>query len=682
MTSGVRSVSRAQPCAICEATHGCSRTADGLLMCRRRTGPQTGFVYLNQSRGDSAYALYRREGDPHLNGHDERSARSSRPNKIDWPSKAAELQSGLRVKQRRQLAEALGLPEAVLALLAIGWTEPSPHRDTDGGCWTFPEVDGAGKVVGITCRYTDGCKKAWPGGQRGLTVPTGWPDRDGPVLVVEGASDVLALTALGLPVLGRPNNTVGAEQLAALLRDLPADREIVVLGEMDPKPDGRWPGKEGAAKVSGELASLLKRPVLWTLPPDGAKDARAWLAAQDADLSCADGLEALGQTFVSLLKRQPATAASRSQGWDWQPIDIAEIEAADYRLTWLVQRVLVANQPIIIGGPRKCLKTNLLVDLAVSLASGTDFLGHFKVYEPKRVVMLSGESGDYVLRETVRRVCAARDLSPADLSWRLAMQFALPQLSHAEHMDRLRAGLERQQVEFLIVDPLYLSLLAGSGGNGPRPENLYEMGPLFAAISQACLSVGCTPALAHHSRRGASASNDPLELDDLAYAGVAEFARQWVLVNRRERFDPKTGTSRLWLNVGGSAGHGGLWAVDVVEGRLSDDFTGRQWAVSVETASEAREAEQDGSAAERKERRAKGQQDDEFAVLKALDELDRDRAGAVTNRVRNLCGLSRDRVDQAIARLVSQGVIAELTVSATVGNGAARAAAGIRRVRE
>ena len=61
--------------------------------------------------------------------------------------------------------------------------------------------------------------------------------------------------------------------------------EIIVVGERDAKPDGRWPGRDGARSVAKELAKRLGREVRWILPPEGAKDMRSYLEAHDAHMT-------------------------------------------------------------------------------------------------------------------------------------------------------------------------------------------------------------------------------------------------------------------------------------------------------------------------------------------------------------------------------------------------------------
>jgi hypothetical protein len=196
---------------------------------------------------------------------------------------------------RRELAELLGLPEAALLTLPqLGYSAAD-----GGGCWTFPETDGAGRLVGITRRYRDGTKKALSGSRRGLTVPVGWERREGPIFLPEGPSDTLALTALGLAAIGRPSNTGGVEQLCGLLGGGSHDRQIIVLGEMDPKQTGQWPGRDGALRTAARLAELLGRPVAWGLPPANAKDARAWVQAQRLHKTCASKWSEAGQAFLS-----------------------------------------------------------------------------------------------------------------------------------------------------------------------------------------------------------------------------------------------------------------------------------------------------------------------------------------------------------------------------------------------
>jgi hypothetical protein len=128
-------------------------------------------------------------------------------------------------------------------------------------------------------------------------------------------------------------------------------------------------------------------------------------------------------------------------------------------------------------------------------------------------------------------------------------------------------------------------------------SNVFDMGAVLSKISEACLAAGATPIFAHHTvknagmkagRNGSSyRSYEPAELGDLAFAGFGEFARQWLLLARRADYEPGTGKHQLWVTTGGSAGFNGTYSVDIDEGVMLQDFSGKKWEVTVQTQAEA-----------------------------------------------------------------------------------------------
>ena len=94
----------------------------------------------------------------------------------------------------------------------------------------------------------------------------------------------------------------------------------------------------------------------------------------------------------------------------FEVMDSSALNKATFPREWLINRILVLNQPGVIGGPKKTLKTSLMVDMAISISSGKPFLGYFQVPRRRSVAVFSGESDRATLQDIARRVCKAKNV--------------------------------------------------------------------------------------------------------------------------------------------------------------------------------------------------------------------------------------------------------------------------------
>jgi hypothetical protein len=291
-----------RPCPVClSPSKGCSATADRLHICRGEPAAPGEWRVIPPSPDSMGFTHYRNnvtDPPPATADRDASPSRPRRPSRRktgagangaapahDWEATARRYAAGLRDTDRQFLAQRLGVPvEALDSFPLLGASGAS----SAGSTITFPEHDGEGRVIGLSERVPgagpDGtdAKRQIHGGRRGLTVPDGWDLPAGPIYVVEGSSDTIAAFAAGLACVGRPGAAAGIDLLVRQLRDVPAGRDLVVVGENDRKPSGEWPGRDGAVAVAAALAAKLARPVRVAMPPAGAKDVRAWLT--DAEL--------------------------------------------------------------------------------------------------------------------------------------------------------------------------------------------------------------------------------------------------------------------------------------------------------------------------------------------------------------------------------------------------------------
>jgi hypothetical protein len=331
---------------------------------------------------------------------------------------------------------------------------------------------------------------------------------------------------------------------------------------------------------------------------------------------------------------------------EYRRISCAELDAATYDLEYLIDRTLVAGQPCIVAGGKKCLKTSIIIDMGVSLAVGGFFLGKLRVNRACRVGIMTGESGLATIQETARRICRAAGHSLGDISG-LVFSEDLPRFGSFDHEDALRRFIEGDELEVVAIDPAYLAMPGGDAGN------LFVQGDLLRGMTKVCTDTGCMMMLAHHARKTKTDPFSPPELEDIAWAGFQEFARQWLLVGRREAYEPGTGEHRLWLSVGGSAGHTALWALNIAEGTRETEG-GRFWQVAVMHADEACNEVQDGKEADKQAKASTTLERDKKTVCNTLAKFPEGDSKTV---IRDTSGLHSTRFNAALSALLSDGTV-------------------------
>lgn len=210
-----------------------------------------------------------------------------RPTPEEWEAHCEQWSANFKgaPAARSGLAGMLGLPESVFDQFPgigarLGRSDEHPEGHPNGACWTFPERDAAGRIVGVALRFKDGTKRVETGSARGLSVPAGWAERPGPLYLPEGVTDTLALTAAGCAAIGRPGLNTGIRTLAELVcAQVPTARQLIWLGENDrDDKTGKWPGRDASLIAAAKFAAEVPgHTVLFALPPNlWQKDVRGW----------------------------------------------------------------------------------------------------------------------------------------------------------------------------------------------------------------------------------------------------------------------------------------------------------------------------------------------------------------------------------------------------------------------
>lgn len=380
------------------------------------------------------------------------------------------------------------------------------------------------------------------------------------------------------------------------------------------------------------------------------------------------GLE-FGKRFVASLRTIERYNPQSTEAPSTRPFGIRSTETflkESFHHEWLIKDVLVKGQFAVVGGSQKTLKTSICVELAVSLTTATPFLGKFTVKDQRRVLFMSAESGGATLRDTYLRICNFKSVAKEkpDILW----AFEIPNLSNSLDLKRMAEVIREEKIEVVFIDPLYLCLIDSK--QAAQASNMFAMGPLLSSLMEACKQAGATPIVVHHTRKTNGAAGwskfEPPELGDLAFSGLQQIVRQWLLVGRRKAFDPESGLHELWLTYGGSAGHASTWGLNITEGRLDSDFGGRTWQVRLMS-----RAQLESQREKEKESRWEDAQDQRVAGVESevIEMLFQNEKGLTQSDIKAQLSKGKNKLVGVLTKLLKEKRISKVTIRKDGGRG-------------
>jgi len=217
---------------------------------------------------------------------------------------------------------------------------------------------------------------------------------------------------------------------------------------------------------------------------------------------------------------------------------IAEVDAMP-PVGWLARNVWPADGYGVMAAEKKAGKTWLVLDLALAVAAGGRWLGHYPIDRPGPVLVFLGEGGKRKMLRRMRAVAAHHGIT--DLS-ALPVHIVdrVPHLKDDHHLLHLAEQLQRLRPVLVIVDPLYLAARAADAAS------LIGMGEVLELVQHLAQAAGAALMLVHHWNKTGQGSG----AHRMSGAGVAEWGRVLVSVEVTARSAGAVpGSTRVNLTV-------------------------------------------------------------------------------------------------------------------------------------
>ena len=177
-------------------------------------------------------------------------------------------------------------------------------------------------------------------------------------------------------------------------------------------------------------------------------------------------------------------------------VRVGDIPSEENAQRWLVEQLWGESSVGVIGGAPKCSKTWLGLDLALSVATGTECLGKYAVPRAGPVLVYLAEDALPIVRERVQGMARQRGLDLDAIEIHVITAPTL-RLDRGPHRERLFETARRIRPRLLLLDPLVRL-------HGIDENNATEVAQLLAYFRSLQRRLDLSVVLVHHTRKNAS----------------------------------------------------------------------------------------------------------------------------------------------------------------------------------
>jgi RecA-family ATPase len=177
-------------------------------------------------------------------------------------------------------------------------------------------------------------------------------------------------------------------------------------------------------------------------------------------------------------------------------VRVGQIEHEEHTPRWLIEGLWGAAAVGMIGGAPKCSKTWLGLDMALSVATGTDCLGKYAVPDPGPVLVYLAEDSLGMVRERVEGMVRHRGLDFSTVPIHVITAPTL-RLDRDAHRDQLFETAKRLRPRLLLLDPLVRL-------HGVDENHATQVAELLAYFRSLQRELDLALILVHHTRKNAS----------------------------------------------------------------------------------------------------------------------------------------------------------------------------------